>query len=413
MRHEGRSIGPVRIAIAAALFAGCVASANADIVSDWNTKAGEIIVQSRLGTPPAIRVMAVVQTAVYEAVNDITGRFPAPDPGAGAARGASVDAAVAAANRVVLRTMVPSQAAAVDSAYQAALARIADGRTKAEGIKVGERAAARVLALRADDGAGVPEAYRPHASPGAYVPTAIPAVPQWRERKPWLLKTAGEFRPPPPPDLKSAHWARDYNEVKSLGARNSALRTPEQTDIARFWEFSLPPIYYGVVQSVARSEGRELTRNALLFAAVSQAMDDAMISVFEAKYHYHFWRPATAIRNGDLDGNEATARDAGWAPFIEAPMHPEYPSAHTILAGAVGAVLKAEIGTDTMPELRTASPTAQGAVRRWPGVEAFVREVADARVYEGIHYRTSTEVGAAMGWRIGERAAERHLRLPE
>jgi hypothetical protein len=167
------------------------------------------------------------------------------------------------------------------------------------------------------------------------------------------------------------------------------------------------------VQALAERPGRDVARNARLYAAVSQAMDDAMTSVFEAKYHYNFWRPATAIRNGDLDGNTATAREASWIPFIEAPMHPEYPSAHAILAGAVGAVLKAEIGDGPTPELRTTSPTAKGAVRRWSSVDEFVREVAEARIYEGIHYRTSTEVGAEMGRRIGELAVERHLRVAE
>ena len=148
-------------------------------------------------------------------------------------------------------------------------------------------------------------------------------------------------------------------------ARASTRRSAEQTEIARFWEYSLPPIYYGVVRSVAPQPGRDVARNARLFAAVAQAMDDAMIGVFDAKYHYNFWRPVTAIRNGDIDGNDATERDASWAPLIDAPMHPEYPSGHSILAGAVGAVLKAEIGDGPMPVLTTTSPTAKGATRRW------------------------------------------------
>jgi hypothetical protein len=167
-----------------------------------------------------------------------------------------------------------------------------------------------------------------------------------------------------------------------------------------------------VVRSVANAPGRDVTQNARLFAAVAQAMDDAMISVFDAKYHYNFWRPLTAIRNGDVDGHDGTERDASWVSLIDAPMHPEYPSAHSILAGAVGTVVQAEVGKGPMPLLTTISPTAKGATRRWNSVEDFTREVGNARIYEGIHYRTSTETGAAMGKQVGELAVIRHLLQP-
>jgi len=389
----------VRICIAASLLAGVVPNANADVITDWNIKAGEIVTESKLGTPPAIRAMAIVQTSVYEAVN-------------ATAPGASVDAAVAAANRATLTKLMPSQQASIDAAYQAALAQIADGPAKTAGIAVGEQAAAAVLARRADDGALPAESHRPHTSAGTYVPTATPAVTQWSQRKPWLMASAAQFRPGPPPALTSDAWARDFNEVKSFGAKNSTRRSAEQTEIARFWEYSLPAIYHGVVRSVAQVPGRDMTQNARMFAAVAQAMDDAMISVFEAKYHYNFWRPATAIRNGDIDGNDATQREASWTSFIDAPMHPEYPSAHSILAAAVGTVLKAEIGKGPVPVLTTTSPTAKGASRRWTNLDDFTREVGDARIYEGIHYRTSTDVGIAMGKQIGALTVEKFLQIP-
>jgi hypothetical protein len=389
----------VRICVAASLLAGVVPNANADVITDWNLKAGEIVTESKLGTPPAIRAMAIVQTAVYEAVNVIT-------------PGASINAAVAAANRAALAKLMPSQQASIDAAYQAALALIADGPGKTAGIAIGEQAAAAVLARRADDGTASAESHRPHTTAGTYVPTATPAVTQWPQRKPWLMASAAQFRPGPPPMLTSEAWARDYNEVKSLGAKNSTRRTGEQTEIARFWEYSLPAIYHGVVHSVAQMPGREVTQNARMFAAVAQAMDDGMIGVFDAKYHYNFWRPATSIRNGDIDGNEATQREASWSPLIDAPMHPEYPSAHSILAAAVGTVLKAEIGKGPMPVLTTTSPTAKGAARRWTNLDDFTREVGEARIYEGIHYRTSTDVGIAMGKQIGELTVEKFLQMP-
>jgi hypothetical protein len=157
-----------------------------------------------------------------------------------------------------------------------------------------------------------------------------------------------------------------------------------------------------VLRSVAQAPGRDVARNAKLFAAAAQAMDDALISVFEAKYHYNFWRPVTAIRHGD-------AGDAGWVSMIEAPMHPEYPSAHSILASTVGTILRAEAGRGPLPELSTSSPTAKGATRRWASIDEFVQEVGMSRVYAGIHYRFSTETGTAMGKQVGELAVQRLL----
>jgi membrane-associated phospholipid phosphatase len=383
----------------AAWLGGSAPEARADAVIDWNARAGEIVIEAKLGTPPAIRVMALVQTAVHEGVS-------------AAPRGASVDAVVAAASRTTLSRLLPAQQAAIDAAYRAALAAMADGPAKSEGIAAGERAAATILAARSDDGPGGADTYRPHTTAGAYVPTAQPAALPWAQRKPWLMSGATQFRPGPPPALGSATWARDYDEVRAIGARGSARRTPEQTEIARFWEYSLPPIYFGVVRSLAAAPGRDTRENARLYAAAAQAMDDAMIAVFDAKYHYGFWRPATAIRNGDIDGNDATQRDPAWVSFIEAPMHPEYPSAHSILAAAVATVIAADAGGRPLPVLATSSPTAKGATRRWASADDFVAEVGNARIWEGIHFRTSTEVGAAMGRSIGTLAVERLLQPP-
>ncbi len=391
--------------VAAALFVGITFDVRADVISDWNARAGEFIVEAKLGTPPAIRVMALAHTAMYEAVNAVTVRDPARHVALQAAPGAAVDAAVAAANRVILKKLMPSQERAIEAAYQAALEKISDGKEKAAGIAAGEHAATAVLARREKDLTIAPEVYRPHTRAGTYVPTSAPAALPWTARTPWRMTSPAQFRPGPPPALDSDAWTRDYNEVRALGAKASTSRSAEQTEVARFWEHSLPSIYYGLVNSVAQAPNRDVTQNARLFAAVSQAMDDAMISVFDAKYHFNFWRPVTAIRNGDLDDNDATERDAAWTSFIESPLHPEYPSAHTILAAAVGTVLKAEMGTGPTPALATVSSTANGVVRRWTSVDEVVREVAHARIFEGIHYRTSTEVGAEMGRLIGALAA--------
>jgi hypothetical protein len=392
---------PAQVSLAILVLLG-TGLARADVVTDWNVKANELVVEAKLGTPPAMRMLAIVHTAVYEAANAVTQRYPASALKLDAAPGASLDAAVAAANRVTLLKLLPAVQPAIDSAYQAALAKVADGPAKAAGIAVGEQAATAVLAAVAEDRANAAEAYRPHTTPGAYVPTVVPAIPQWGQRKPWVLSSPAQFRPGPPPALNSELWARDYNEIKAVGAKNSTQRTAEQTAIAIFWDYSAPPVYHGVVRSLAMQPGREPTQNARLFMAATQAMDDAVIAIFEAKYHYNFWRPMTAIRNGDTDGNDATERDASWAPLIDTPMHPEYPCAHCVISGAVGTVLQAEVGSAAMPVLSTSSPTAKGATRSWTSTADFMQEVALARIYDGVHYRNSTVVGSAIGKQVGE-----------
>ena len=240
------------------------------------------------------------------------------------------------------------------------------------------------------------------------MPTVIPEAQQWRHRTPWLMTNPSQFRPGPPPDLGSEVWARDYNEVKALGGRRSQQRTAEQTEIARFWEEVMPPIYHAIVRSVANSPGRDITRNARLFAAVTQASDDALIAVFDAKYHYGFWRPLTAIRNGDIDGNDATERDESWVSFIETPMHPEYPCAHCITSGVVGTILRAEIENEPTPVLTTRSNAAGGVSRSWTTIDEFMQEVPNARLYDGVHYRNSSQIGTDMGRRIAQLAIEKY-----
>ncbi len=399
-----RMVGiPVGI-LFASMLAGA-ACAHADPVTDANARACEIISKVPL-TPIAVRAMAIVQVSVFEAVNAITGRYPPYPAKIDAAPGASVEAAVAAATHETLLKLVPAQEAAIEADYQSALAKLPAGPATADGIADGNRAAAAVLALRADDGMVAPDEYRPHTSAGVYVPTTLPALPHWGKRKPWVMTRGDQFRPGPPPNLTSDTWTRDYNEIKAIGAKNSIQRTPEQTAIARFWETTSPAVYWPVVRCVASTPGREVTENARLLAVCGMAMDDALIAVFEAKYTYNFWRPITAIRNGDLDGNEATERDPGWTPFIDTPMHPEYPCAHCIVSGAIGAVLEAEIGDGPTPTLSSTSPTAPGAPRTWTSVGDLVREVAEARIYDGVHFRNSTEVGTSMGRQIGELAVK-------
>jgi len=390
----------------AALLLGGAPGARADVATDANAKAADIA-SRHPATPISVRMMAIVQVSVFEAVNAITGRYPAFRVQMTPARGASVDAAVAAATRTALLKLMPAQQAAIDADYQALLGTVPDGPAKASGIATGEQAATAVLASCANDGSTAPDGYRPYTTAGIYVPTVVPAVPHWGKRKPWVMDRSDQFRPGPPPSLTSETWTRDYNEVKALGSRNSTQRTPEQTAMAKFWEATAPAVYWPVARSVASAPGRDITDNARLLAVAAMAMDDALTAVFDAKYTYNFWRPVTAIRNGDLDGNDATMPEVGWTPFIDTPMHPEYPCAHCIVSGALSAVLAAEIGASPSPRLSSASSTAGGAVRTWATVGDFTQEVALARILDGVHYRNSTEVGTAMGKKIGELAVQK------
>ncbi|PYN46040.1 MAG: PA-phosphatase [Candidatus Rokuibacteriota bacterium] len=391
------------LALAAVVLAGPLC-ADADVVTDANARAADVASKFP-GTPPAVRIMAFVQVSVFEAVNAITGRYPPLQAKINAAPGSSVDAAVAAATRTALSKLMPAQQAAIDADYEAALKLVPDGPAKSNGIAVGEQAATACL-TRVDEGLSVPDTYRPHAAAGVYVPTMLPAVPNWGKRKPWVMTSGSQFRPAPPPALTSETWTRDYNEIKAVGAKNSTRRTPEQTAMAKFWEATAPAVYWPVARSVAAVLGRDVTANARLLAIAAMAMDDALIAVFDAKYTYNLWRPITAIRNGDVDGNDATERDPSWTPFIDTPMHPEYPCAHCIVSASLGAVLQAELGSGPTPTLSSASSTAGGAVRTWKSVGDFVREVAEARICDGVHYRFSTEVGASMGKQIGELAVK-------
>lgn len=388
----------------ATLAAGAMAAAQADAVTDWNERSCDAVVAAGLPAQPANRVMAIAHTAALQAAERFATQDMGPD------RRTAMEAAIAGAHRAALLKLLPAQQALVDRGYEAAMARLPAGGAKLAGAAAGAQAAAALIAQREDDGAVAPETYRPAAMPGRYVPTALPAVPQWSQRRPWLMARGDAFRPGPPPVLASERWARDFNETRTLGARTGGPRSAEQTEIARFWETTVPPIYHMLARGLAEQPGRDLLRNARLFAALTQGMDDAMIAVFDAKYHHAAWRPVTAIRNADQDGNDATTRDPAWTPLLTTPMHPEYPCAHCVQSGVVAAVLQAEAARGAaLPVLRTRSASAQGAERSWATLDEVVREVGEARIYGGMHFRFSTEAGAELGRRIGALAAARHL----
>lgn len=394
------------------LYTGCVAAllmapiAYADPVTKWNTTAVTIIGDAIKPPGLANRAVALVQTSVYAAVNSINQRYPANHPTINAPDNASVDAAIAAANKRVLSEILPKSQATIDEAYNTAIKSIPDVEARNAGVTVGTQAAEAVLAMRAKDNQNIPEAYRPQTTPGAYIPTVIPVASTWStSRLPWALTSADQFRPAAPPALSSEQWAKDYNEIKDLGALDSKTRTADQSAAAKFWITTSPKTFQPIIRSVTAQEGRDLTRNARLFAMASQSIDDSSIAVFDAKYHYQFWRPMTAIRNGDQDGNDATERVADWKPMVTNPLHPEYPCAHCIVASTIGATLKIDLGDEPVPLLSTSSATADGATRSWKTIDDFVQEVSNARIWEGVHYRNSAEVGSEMGRKVAEQVA--------
>jgi hypothetical protein len=354
----------------------------------------------RAGVPPTMnaRCVALVAVAMFDALNAIEPRYAAYRPHPRPTPGAAGDAAAAAAARYILVRAYPAQAAALDSAFQSAIAAVPEA-PRANAVRVGEDVAARLWTERAGDGAESPNAWRPTTTAGTYVPTVLPLGSTWGAVKPFALRVGNQFRPGPPPALTSKEWAADYEEVKRLGAKNGSTRTAEQTEIARFWEYTGPGTYMPVARQVVDAKQLAPLERARVYALVAMAAADALISVFDAKYAYNFWRPVTAIRNGDLDSNEATARDPGWEPFIPTPLHPEYPCAHCISQTAVASVLERLFG-DSVAELALTSPTAPGVTRRYRRLSDYATEVLNARIYDGVHYRGSGNVGAAMGRQI-------------
>ncbi len=398
-----------RNALAAIVLLAVARPASADVISDWNDRAVTFVVSHAMGPPPAERVIAMAHLAMFDAVNAIERKYQPYLAQLPAAPTASKEAAAAAAAATVLAGIDPKTEPEIKAALAAYLANIPDGATKTEGIKLGETAAAKILEARANDGANAPDTYRPRTAPSVYVPTAFTAVPQWPRVKTFALTSPSQFRPAPPIALTSSEWAANYNEVKELGGRNSSKRSARQIEDGRFWLALDGRVFYPLVRQVAGAKELNVVDCARLFALVAMARANSLIAVFDAKYHYEFWRPVTAIRNGDIDDNPATERDAGWQPFDATPMHPEYPCGHCIEGASLGGVVETVFGTADIPDVSMTSPTAPGVVHHWTNMRAFVDEISEARVWSGFHWRFSTLVAREMGFEIGAYVANNFM----
>jgi hypothetical protein len=394
-----------------------VTAARADVVTEWNAAALDAIRANRTPPPQASRALAILHVSIYDAVNGIDrthepylvrSRVPAS---------ASIDAAASAAAHRVLVTLFPATSASFDDRLAQILAAIPNGPHKRKGIEWGESVARQVLDARANDNADALVAPPSGAGAGVWVPTppafAPYLLPQWGFVAPFAMPTSSFVRPLGPPALGSARWAADYDEVKSLGAAAGSSRTADQSEIALFWAdgagTETPPGHWNTIaQSVATARGTTLVENARLFALLNMAMADAAICAWDAKFNFNFWRPVTAIRNGDSDGNPATAADPAWSPFIVTPPFPEYVSGHSTFSGAAAKVLAMFYGTDLVG-FTAESDGAPGVVRAFTSFSAAADEAARSRLYGGIHFRSANEDGLAAGIEIGELTVTRFL----
>ena len=352
-----------------------------NVITDWDEKAVGIVQPGMTFPPPTVsRTMAILHVAMFDSVNSIEQRYKPYLVRLPSAPDTSKEAAAAAAGAAVLVKLAPDAAADVQSTLTSYLATLPDGEAKSNGVKLGQEVAAKILEAREKDGASVADAYRPRTRPGVYIPTPITVGSQFPNVTPFALASPSQFRPKPPPSLKSAEWARDYNEIKDLGAKNSTKRTSRQTEDARFWLVVGPRAANPLPRQIVIAKNMDLLDSARFMALASVAAVDAIIAVFDAKYKYEFWRPITAIRNGDIDGNPATERDATWQPIDATPMHPEYPCAHCIVSSSLAAVVQGLLGSDEIPEVALTSPFVPGVTHRFTNLRAYTDEVANARI---------------------------------
>jgi hypothetical protein len=406
--REAAMLGKRGWGLLALLLCGPVTTAAANVITDWDEKAVGAV-QTKMPPPAGYRVMAIMHLAMFEAVNSIEPRYKPYKSSLPATPDMSKEAAAAAAAGRVLRKLVPDAAADVQAAMTSYLASLPEGDAKANGVKLGEQAAKVMLEARANDGASAPDNYRPRTLPGVYVGTTITVGSRYPNVTPFAMTSPSQFRPKPPISLKSAQWAKDFNEIKELGEKNSTKRTARQTEDARFWVLTGPLSTHPLERQIAIAKNMDVVDSARFLALLSATEEDALIAVLDAKYKYEFWRPITAIRNADIDGNPETQRDPNWQPIENTPLHPEYPCAHCIVSSSVAAVIGSVLGSDDIPEVMT-SPFAPGVTHRFTSLRAYTDEVAMARIYAGFHYRFSATVGSEMGQKIGTYAANAILR---
>lgn len=374
-----------------------------NVVSLWSRVAMDTYNGPRSGpstTPEDLRPLwpmdlATVHLAMYDAAMAIarTHKPYAIEPSA-PSEGASIDAAVGAAAHGVLKVLFPTRASVFQAAYDSWLATLPDDVARARGLAIGAEVAAGIVALRANDGrAVVLPPFVPGTLPGDFR-GVNPITPWFPYIKPFVIRHAAQFRAEGPPALSSRRYARELKEVYDLGGATSALRTAEQTEIARS-HTELPNFYWPRNFGQFASSQPTVARNARLMAMIWTGMADTLLGCFESKYHHLFWRPASAITLADTDGNGATAADPAWLPLGPVPNHPEYPAAHTCIAGTIGETLREAFGTRKLAF--SFNSTVTGSTHHYTSIDQMADELREARIWGGMHFRTSLEDGAMLG----------------
>jgi hypothetical protein len=382
------------------------AQAKADVVADWNSIAETAAVTNANRPAGATLVdMAYVHAAIYDAVNAIDGRYtPYAVTLANVPKNASQDAAAATAAYHVLKTLFPAQSSFLEIKYVEYLNTIPAGNPKSKGIEIGRNVASRLMKLRAGDGRDAVVPFSQSSGAGAWQPTppayAPPITPWMAKMRPFMIESPSQFRPEGPPSMTSDDWARDYNETKLYGAVNSGVRTPTQTEIGRFYAEHTATQYSRITRNFAAGQNMSVADNSRLFAMLYLSMADSLIAAWDSKYYFAYWRPVTAIRAGETDGNELTEADPNWAPLVDTPGHPEYPAAHGCLTAAFAESLRAFYGTKKVNI--TLSSTVTNTTRSFNKTDDLIKEIIDARIFGGMHYRTSGVHGTVMGKNVAK-----------
>lgn len=395
-------------------LAGNVVCARADVVLDWNIIALQTTAAAPFNPPLETRNLAIVHAAIFDAVQSITRECPPYLVRFRAPVGASAEAAAIAAAHLALVRLYPEQRPALDAVYGTSLSRLAEGPGRTSGAQVGEAVAERVLMARARDGAmaAITADYVPGERPGDWIPTPPASLkaldPGWGRVRPFVLRHGAQFRPGPPPPLRSRRYTRDFEEIAEIGSVMSATRRQEDTDLARLWIATAAQNWNPVARQISVAQGLTLSQNAHAFALLNIAGADAFIVAWDAKFAYNQWRPVTAIRAAEADGNASTDADPSWTPLLVTPPFPDYIAGHTTYAGAAQAVLTHLFGDDPGVVIKLSSATAPGVVRTYTTFSEMAEGVVDARVWGGIHWRTSSVQGRVVGELVG-RFATRHF----
>ena len=396
----------IRSITVALLAITVVARASVDEVVRWNQVATDATVAAKINPLAESRIFAILHAAIHDAVNAIEPRYEPYQPRTSPApAGASVEAAIAGAAHATLVALLPDSKATFDAALEETLRAIADDSRRGSGLEVGRTAATAILTARENDGANRTVEYTPGTKPGDYCPTPPDFKPaalvQWASMTPFVLKSADQFRCPDPPAVNSPRALADLEEVKAIGGSKSAVRTPEQSEIARYWYESSPQGWNRIAREVLAARQFDVWENARLFALLNLAMADGYIGGFDTKYHCNYWRPVTAIRAGG---------DSEWLSYLPTPPVPDYPSTHTVEGAAAAAVMARFFNTDFISFSMTSGGEYPGITRKFWSFSEAARENGASRVLCGIHFSTAVNAGYVQGERIGEWAYENALR---